>query len=369
MIEIIYKDLPEENEKNENLKIPKNIRQIGTSKDNFKIYVEDYVMLFLKQIPAGEQEVSYGILLGTVCVQKGVTYIFVSALLQAPTVTAAPTFTQELWKQLLAEKGKYFNSLDVVGWYVDLPQSNHNVQMDLLKIQVEQFGKQNQICFQKERQEGESGFWRCENGTWQREEGYAIYYEKNENLEAYFMEHKVKLMQLDENGEAKQKGGMFRLALGENKGRALWSGRIAKAGGMVATIAFVVMAVTVLQQKGELDELSKTVSTLAGQNEQENESGKDVVVEEVKGEVTTTLEEQTTAQAQKETKNKDTEEEKTETEQVNASVSYYTVKEGETLFQICMKIYNDSDMLEKLREANNLDEDYSIYEGQKLILP
>lgn len=52
MIEIVYdKTTAEKNGKNEiHYKMPKNIRQIGNAPDKKKIYIEDYVMTFLRKI-------------------------------------------------------------------------------------------------------------------------------------------------------------------------------------------------------------------------------------------------------------------------------------------------------------------------------
>ena len=48
MIEKVYSG--KEPESHENIKIPKNIRQIGKIHSNKKIYIEDYVMKQLKKI-------------------------------------------------------------------------------------------------------------------------------------------------------------------------------------------------------------------------------------------------------------------------------------------------------------------------------
>ena len=52
MIEIVYdKATAEKNAKNDgHYRMPKNIRQIGNAPDKKKIYIEDYVMTFLRKI-------------------------------------------------------------------------------------------------------------------------------------------------------------------------------------------------------------------------------------------------------------------------------------------------------------------------------
>lgn len=64
MIEVVYSG--EEHEEQDEVRIPKNIHQIGNNSSNKKIYIEDYVMTYLKKSPSGEDNVKYGVLLGDV---------------------------------------------------------------------------------------------------------------------------------------------------------------------------------------------------------------------------------------------------------------------------------------------------------------
>ena len=53
MIEVIYKEeKPEEKGEKTFLAVPRNIRQIGLVKGNYRIYVEDYVYTFLTRTAA-----------------------------------------------------------------------------------------------------------------------------------------------------------------------------------------------------------------------------------------------------------------------------------------------------------------------------
>lgn len=55
MIEVVYSG--EEHEEQDEVRIPKNIHQIGNNSSNKKIYIEDYVMTYLKKSPSGEDNV------------------------------------------------------------------------------------------------------------------------------------------------------------------------------------------------------------------------------------------------------------------------------------------------------------------------
>ena len=55
MIEIIYDDETNDNHcTTGNLKLPKNIRQIGEPGEKRKIYVEDYVITYINQLAKGK---------------------------------------------------------------------------------------------------------------------------------------------------------------------------------------------------------------------------------------------------------------------------------------------------------------------------
>ena len=52
MIEIVYDEANEMMRSSDRVKyeLPKNIRQVGNAPGNYKIYVEDYVMTYLRRI-------------------------------------------------------------------------------------------------------------------------------------------------------------------------------------------------------------------------------------------------------------------------------------------------------------------------------
>ena len=53
----------------------------------------------------------------------------------------------------------------------------------------------------------------------------------------------------------------------------------------------------------------------------------------------------------------------------NVAGMSYTVKKGQTLYDISMKVYGTSKMVDQIKEYNDIDDDYTIIEGQKILLP
>ena len=62
--------------------LPKNIRQIGDVRDEEKVYIEDYVMTYIRKKEAKEEEGYLGIFLGEQKEEKGAMYVFIRGILE-----------------------------------------------------------------------------------------------------------------------------------------------------------------------------------------------------------------------------------------------------------------------------------------------
>ena len=117
MIEIVYdKTTAEKNGKNEmHYKMPKNIRQIGNAPDKKKIYIEDYVMTFLRKIAEPGNTTSRGaILLGEYFKDGDTETLFISGAVEAQNLefdVDQIKFDDNIWRGLYSEINKYFENL------------------------------------------------------------------------------------------------------------------------------------------------------------------------------------------------------------------------------------------------------------------
>ena len=76
------------------IKLPKNVRQIGTIDQSSRIYMEDYVVTYLDRM-AKKQDLAFGVaaLYGR-CVSEGTEkYVFISAAVFAEDVPSAISIT------------------------------------------------------------------------------------------------------------------------------------------------------------------------------------------------------------------------------------------------------------------------------------
>ena len=119
MIEIKY------DESKNNLKLPKNIRQIGKPGDKTRIYIEDYVVTYINQMTRGSlEEQRLAVLLGKTGSNEGERLVFIDGAVEAENVIVQEdqvVFTSEVWSSLYEEIDRYFHNTEVVGWFITRP--------------------------------------------------------------------------------------------------------------------------------------------------------------------------------------------------------------------------------------------------------
>ena len=90
-------------EKEAEVKLPKNVRQLGNPADNWKIYMEDYVYTYLHPtLEEEKQSKKVCILLGKV-EKSEKNYIFISGAIAVEPlkeVSVLPQFTEEIWEYI-----------------------------------------------------------------------------------------------------------------------------------------------------------------------------------------------------------------------------------------------------------------------------
>lgn len=143
------------------MELPKNITQIGEADKHCRIYVEDYVVSYIKQMNGMAQNKDIAIALyGRKTEEDGVTYLFAYGsaklnFLQKPVRHLSQAQKQEIEKL----RKKYFSEMSFLGYQI------LNGEM------VE-------------------GFQICEQEICRYVAGYAQFYEKNDSMLAYMLENR-----------------------------------------------------------------------------------------------------------------------------------------------------------------------------------
>lgn len=400
MIEIIYSDESQTQEiSSPAIRLPRNVRQIGNGEDKKKIYVEDYVMTYIGKLwDKPEQENTAGVLLGTVKCSEGVTYIFISGAMTAEEVLFsgnAIIFSDETWTCLYENMKEYFNELEIVGWFLIRNDSALEIDEGLYKAHIDNFAGVNKVLLLADAKEKEEEFYIYHNAALARQNGYYIYYEKNECMQAYMVEKKQG-KPIEEKTEDKVIGN-YRALIQEKKENSSQKRMVAALYSACTFLAVVVLAIGVTmmnnydKMKGmeaALNSLTQNILGGSNKNDVENQQtvAAGVTVEKIDGKVqqtspAETSDERTTVPAVSDDREKETQteiptqtqqEEQTEPSQAamepKAGV-YHTVLEGETLTAISMAVYHTDTMVEAIKEANGIEDENKIYPGQEIYLP
>lgn len=428
MIEVIYKDEKQEvNDGETGWNLPKNIRQIGLAGENYRIYIEDYVYTFLHRAAQAkcQQEEDSGILavfLGENRWQSGTGYTFIrgALLADAGEITEEHIeITQNMWQKIHEEQEKYFEGQEIVGWFL-ARQSLPMVVSELIgKVHRNQFGGEK-ILMLMDTAEQEEAFFRYENNFLVRQSGYYIYYEKNTQMQNYMLEKNPEIQ--EESQETVQDDAVraFRLLIQKKEKEEPEETEEKTSVFSYAATACIVLALAVvgvrfyrnyqvgqniegetrtasadIMQETEITQIpAASVQQVTPTSWAElTESPKITPTAEPTLIPTVTIsaeeaqiykEESDTRKAQRRIQQKKQNEEEStgqdnsgqassdqdsETTSVMQTRGSYTIRPGDTLYQISIENYGTMDKVTDICRANGISENEIIYPGQIIVLP
>ena len=190
--------------------LPKNIRQIGDVRDEEKVYIEDYVMTYIRKKEAKEEEGYLGIFLGEQKEEKGAMYVFIRGILELQfpgkeekkeqridgesaekqreekkkeqkEKTSADTGvdTEESFQtKFLKEKDNYFPDWEIQGCCVI--GTYQAKELEQLSEVMPEAGK---LIYHL--QEQEETLYLKEADKYKRMKGYFVFYEQNKKMQEY----------------------------------------------------------------------------------------------------------------------------------------------------------------------------------------
>ena len=221
MIEIVYKEEKQEARGNESyFQLPKNIRQIGDCKGKQKIYLEDYVYTYLKKLSADPSSGKAAILLGQYNWADGTAYFFLRGALEITGMEVSADslkFDEQVWKEVGDTIEKYFRDQNILGWFLSLPGDMEENDERILKIHLNHFGGNDKVLFRMEPSEKEEAFYTYDNGALKKLDGFYIYYEKNEAMQNYMVDHNQNASVEDTGKLADQAVSDFRKIVGQKQ--------------------------------------------------------------------------------------------------------------------------------------------------------
>ncbi|MDF2951255.1 MAG: putative rane protein [Anaerocolumna sp.] len=176
------------------VKLPKNIRQIGYFGGSKRIiYVEDYVMTFMKQLAQKEHTgLRIAVLLGHYVQSEAGKNLFVKGAIEMKEadINQGSAFSDEGWTSVYENIKKYFTDVEIVGWSLVGPGFFIDSEETIGKMHVNNFHGPDKTLLKIDNIEKEEAFYFFENNQLVKQTGYYIYYEKNEEMQNYMVENK-----------------------------------------------------------------------------------------------------------------------------------------------------------------------------------
>ena len=402
MIEIVYKEEAKETGNRRKLDLPKNVRQIGEPEDKRKIYIEDYVVTYLRKFAREEMLNSRGaILLGHSEWMDGIPYLFIKSAIALKGVNCGREgipFTDEVWAEIYGAIKEYFADQDILGWFLSMPGYPMDLDARLLKTHVNYFGGVDKILMIEEPVEGEEDFFAYENGKLTRQRGYCIFYERNEAMQRYMVEMGDG-EGVDENEEFDDRATRTFRTLIQDKKDTSNQKRVMTflyTASTFLVMVVLVIGITLINNYEKMEGLEMALSEISQSLEkQEGQAGEiyvqgstdpelaDAVTAEnaqAAGEETASSPEEEAGQPEEQTEEQPEEQPEEEPEETQEAVSQsveeipdvYVVQKGDgefTLLSISRKIYGRDDKIREICSLNGIWDSNHILVGQKLLLP
>ena len=416
MIEVIYdknkekaseelaegkeKEQEKQSDKKENIgfKLPKNIRQIGSPSGNKRIYIEDYVVTYLNYIARpGSTRARGAILLGESKRSEVGDVLFISGAVEAQNLEFdmdESEFTQDAWSEIYEQVKEYFPELSVVGWFLSRMGFSTAINDKIEKMHVDNFPGKDKVLYVTDSLESEDAFYMYEHGQMIKQKGYYIYYTKNEAMQNYIIKQRGGIAE-EENTEIRRKDEELIKSYREKNNRVQGTKtngvNLIYVASSFVVLAMLAMGITVVSNYDKMKEMEISINRLELTADATSEDVIETMNTDKKEDEYATVIDATDNTDDKKTENiienttaSTTENPTTElttedyddisTEQnlpamTNGNPTYYQIKYGDTLSSIAYEYYGSIIYAQDIAEANNMEVDDRIYEGEEIILP
>lgn len=166
--------------------LPKNIRQIGYSLTNEKIYIEDYVMTYIKQLskePFDNEKIL--ILIGQNKTIDDIAYTFINGLLEVDNVGKYTELLEnEQIIRITNQKEDFFEGRDIVGLGIISTYEWLKFNEDIHEYFASGLVGDTVLIYDVNHEEI---VYRYNGPNFVRKKGYYIYYDRNESMQNYML--------------------------------------------------------------------------------------------------------------------------------------------------------------------------------------
>ncbi len=365
---------------------PTKTKQMGSIENCVKIYVEDYVYTYLYQYGrSGGGKDKLAALVGRHYVVDGQDTLIISGAIQGKGTiqqNGMECFSEETWEYIGGQMQTYFKGMTILGWVHCQPGFGAFLMARDEAFHREYFKEKWQVLFVVDTMDKLDTFYLYnEDGKGLRQaRGYFVYYDKNREMQEYMLENSMvrpretvreeKQEEMEQDAHsAKREGRRRRKPTPEERmdaakeirrtlQRRAQAAEEEKKGQyvMLAGVSCVMCVVCLcmgLAMVRSLDRLQMVETELLAMQSSYQALAEDfegVKVQSVFAAEQAMAKEQEKSHAEKE-------------------VRMYRVEGGDSVAYISRKFYGDTSGINRIIEANDLENADLIYEGQALLIP
>ena len=405
--------------------LPKNVRQIGKSDDIKRIYVEDYVVTFIKQYAMANSKGNF-ILLGDTGNIGGTQATFINGAvsLKEEELLVNEIISKEAWDDVYYRLQNYFEGYNIIGWCCvsqdGVNDDNYGFMLQkFTNIQRKNFPGNDKVFIHYNSVMMEENVYCAKDNILKVLGGYFVYYERNDKMQEYMMcesertgtdheysdEITAKIREAINENDGIKNGAATKVRHGiilKGEGRKK---KIIQNGYTVAAAVAVVCLLAVAAGKSRIDirqALSNINNKLHSVNEAESETSHENMVQDSSGTLITqdvpgnipdiekdntndnkkkedtTNEKKVNKENDDEEKkksdrvdknNEDDKKEKDDTKATIAQGRDYKIKEGDTLAQISKDNYGTVLRVKEICKLNGIENENMIHQGDMIKLP
>lgn len=387
--------------------LPKNIKQVGAPDIGDRIYIENRAYQTMHPQNVSTEKMVY-VLLGSLEKDRERQCIFIKAAITLEEIAFdgdVPVWNDDSWAYLYRKLNHAYDDLVITGWAFDVRGQMPELTVAVEKIHRTYFGGAHQVLYLLDTLQNEDSFYSVKNGVLKKRDGYYIYYEKGQEEPRISVSIETEEQEQARTAQEKEEtaAGMAGMT---GSYRTYMKQKEQKKGGLLsyvmsAAMFFVIcgLGVTAYQNHTKMHDMEAAILQMNHGQVEATETAGQVQVENVAGNIVPEQGTETAAQenvpetemaaadqavqteegSQTETVETDSaavqEPEQTESAETMSEAGqylaqgYYIVQKGDSLVGICRKIYQTTAVMDKICEANGIDNPDAIYEGQYLTLP
>lgn len=407
-------------------RLPENIRQIGETNGNLRIYIEDYVMTYIHQIFTEKQERAIVIFLGKKGKEQaaGCMFIYGALLVQCDMMEGPKELSADKWNQVYKDMHDNFPGAQMLGWGCGVSMWNSRADVAVRQIHGKYFSEEGKVLFVTDISEKEEKIFLWNEGDLYEQPGFVVYYEKNPQMQEYMLKSKE-----PESIEAQYQDNVttnMRNVIKEKEDKKpVDTRKVSYAAIAVMSIMLLFAAGILYRSIDRIKSLEKTLDSVEGyinnniaqpvmadkstvfedvtssqKSNSTNKKKKDNLLEnsitsdksnkedtsesstpkstkkpesQAPAETSKPVSKSTSSPGKSSKNNKNTSQKQNnnskETIKYNGKYESYIVNAGDTLSQIVWRQYHSFYYLDKVMKVNNIKDSDKIYEGDCIILP